>query len=446
MKPTIDKLQARIKELEKTLAVKQKQASDLQAQKTEAEDRCRRFMLERLEGERHEAALVKEMTNLWLGDQLKPKIDELHAHNKGLEATLAMERRQLAEATATRMQPTMDKACPQISICQDISAMHASSGLTQCPHCGRHETKENLLECNICVMKGCSDCHDDWACHETMPHLSDHFSKTLRKWQLSDEDHEQLMKRGLSEQQIQAIGFKTVSGKHQVPYTKSWKGGVQWIDGGYRFVPTLLIPARNYEGQIVALHHRPHHPDSEKGAGKIGKYMWASANKSFNLPNGETPLFWCPGQGHSLHKIALIEGGLKAYVFAHLSGMNAIGAAGGQFWQSAYELQRTLRAQCVTEVTLFPDAGAVNNVNVLLDYFKTFRMLEEWGIPTLVAWWGQVDKAETLDADDYLLQCPDITVDTIQKLKVPEFWEKVPQECQDKLLAGKNAGYFKHLH
>ena len=42
LKPTIDKLQARIKELEVALAVLQKHASDVQVQKTEAEDRCRR--------------------------------------------------------------------------------------------------------------------------------------------------------------------------------------------------------------------------------------------------------------------------------------------------------------------------------------------------------------------------------------------------------------------
>ena len=85
--------------------------------------------------------------------------------------------------------------------------------------------------------------------------------------------------------------------------------------------PMLLIPTRNCEGQIVALHQKPHVPDSGKGPGKVGKYMWISNEKSFNLPNHETPLFYCRG-------IGLVEGGLKAHVLARLSSLHVIGAAG----------------------------------------------------------------------------------------------------------------------
>ena len=138
--------------------------------------------------------------------------------------------------------------------------------------------------------------------------------------------------------------FRTLDSKMNVPFIKTWKGNVDLMTySAPRTGPTLLIPARKYEGQIVALHQKPRNPDMEKGPGKIGKYMWISQDKSFNFPNHEIPLFYCPGQGHSPRSIALIEGGLKAYVFAQLSGLNTISAAGGQFWHSPFELQRTLQ-------------------------------------------------------------------------------------------------------
>ena len=50
---------------------------------------------------------------------------------------------------------------------------------------------------------------------------------------------------------------------------------------------------------------------------------------------------------------------------------------------------RKLSAKAASEVVFFPDAGSVRNINVLSDYFKTFKLLNDWGIPTCVAWWGQ---------------------------------------------------------
>ena len=64
--------------------------------------------------------------------------------------------------------------------------------------------------------------------------------------------------------------------------------------------------------------------------------------------------------------MSLIEGGLKAYVFAHLAARIAvIGAAEGQFWQSAEQLRHSLARLGAAEAVLFPDTGAVENDKVL---------------------------------------------------------------------------------
>ena len=76
--------------------------------------------------------------------------------------------------------------------------------------------------------------------------------------------------------------------------------------------------------------------------------------------------------------MSLIEGGLKAYVFAHLAARIAvIGAAEGQFWQSAEQLRHSLARLGAAEAVLFPDTGAVENDKVLHkrtdDYFFRTR-------------------------------------------------------------------------
>ncbi len=54
----------------------------------------------------------------------------------------------------------------------------------------------------------------------------------------------------------------------------------------------------------------------------------------FRSLDDELPLFFKPGDGHAPHRVAIIDGGLKAYVFAESTGMNVIGSAGGDWYQS----------------------------------------------------------------------------------------------------------------
>ena len=57
------------------------------------------------------------------------------------------------------------------------------------------------------------------------------------------------------------------------------------------------------------------------------------------------------------------------------------------------------------DVTVYPDAGAVENCDVLLNYFRTFYFLSvELRLEVVIAWWGQSSKARHKDADDFLLE------------------------------------------
>jgi hypothetical protein len=41
---------------------------------------------------------------------------------------------------------------------------------------------------------------------------------------------------------------------------------------------------------------------------------------------------------------------------------------------------------------LVPDAGATMNPDVVLSYMRLFKLLETWGMPARVLWWGQNSK------------------------------------------------------
>uniref|UniRef100_A0A7S2SH99 DUF3854 domain-containing protein n=1 Tax=Eucampia antarctica TaxID=49252 RepID=A0A7S2SH99_9STRA len=204
--------------------------------------------------------------------------------------------------------------------------------------------------------------------------------------------------------------------------------------------PAMLIPARNAEGLITALHTKP---DDNASA----KYMWVSSNKSFKLPpNDNFPLFccyydWSPGK-----TVALVEGGLKAYVFAHLAArMKVIGAAGGQFWQSHHELIGTLVRWNAQEVILFPDAGSIVNRCVVLDYFRTFDLVSKIDVKIKIAWWGQEEKTDDLDPDDVLKSLSQVELTKLSLLSVCEFWAFVPGEIRRNLLEGKHKHVFPVL-
>ncbi|CAK0822527.1 unnamed protein product, partial [Prorocentrum cordatum] len=270
--------------------------------------------------------------------------------------------------------------------------------------------------------------------------MHDAFEKILDGLELAEADMNDLEHRGLLEHQIKQVGFKTwPGGSMSVPTMGAWRWG---LGGQVRVYvqPSLLIPARNPEGLITGLHNKPH----RKRGNDASKYMWVSVQKSFKLHTGGSPLFCCWYDWSPASTVALIEGGLKAYVFAHLAGrMKVIGAVGGQFWQSPSELLHALARFEATRVVLFPDAGSTRNKCVILDYFRTFRLLRSWGFQVGVAWWGQHDKQGDADADDLLVG---MRIEEFEArmvvLSIQDFWHQVDGNLQHQLLHSRHFEVF----
>ena len=123
------------------------------------------------------------------------------------------------------------------------------------------------------------------------------------------------------------------------------------------------------------------------------KYRWAKGVESSHLADGELPITVIPN-GKDKSQVWLSEGLLKPFVAAHKHGINAIGAAGGHFSGAANQIKNAIGPY--KELILCPDAGDINNPQVMLRWSKEIKFLESLGKSILIAWWGQ----ETKNDDD----------------------------------------------
>jgi hypothetical protein len=123
------------------------------------------------------------------------------------------------------------------------------------------------------------------------------------------------------------------------------------------------------------------------------KYRWAKGLSSSHLADGELPVTIIPN-GKDNGQVWLSEGILKPFVAAHKHGINAIGAAGGHFSGSPNQVKNAIASY--RQLILCPDAGDINNPQVMLRWSKEIKFLESLGKSVLVAFWGQ----KTKDDDD----------------------------------------------
>ena len=123
------------------------------------------------------------------------------------------------------------------------------------------------------------------------------------------------------------------------------------------------------------------------------KYRWAKGLASSHLADGELPITAIPN-GKDNGQVWLTEGILKPFVAAHKHGINAIGAAGGYFSGAANQIKNAIAPY--REVILSPDAGDINNPQVMLRWSKEIKFLESLGKSLSIAFWGQ----KTKDDDD----------------------------------------------
>jgi hypothetical protein len=196
---------------------------------------------------------------------------------------------------------------------------------------------------------------------------------------LHPDDRADLVRRGLSDAQILAMGAVSIEGN----------------DPGY------ICPCYSPSGLIIGAQWRLRNPGEDVPRYKWINWIGGGAKNGDELPLTVHRPIEIEAQG-----IAIVEGiGAKSFILAQRSGMVTIGAGSdSQFVSSPQHWEIILKAltdeQHINTLTFYPDAGSVVNDSVLGKYKRWFEFAEKLGYAVQIAWWGQTIKGEVPDIDE----------------------------------------------
>jgi hypothetical protein len=242
-------------------------------------------------------------------------------------------------------------------------------------------------------------------------------SKTLG---LSRRHRQALLDRGLPESAIESGLFFSIYPNDDVPPAGIPPNLPGVINGKIAAGGVgIACPAFDGEGRAIGYQIRLENVTDSK-------YRWAKGLTSSHLPDGELPITHIPN-GKDNGQVWLSEGILKPFVAAHKHSINAIGAAGGNFSGSPNLIGTAIEPY--RQLILCPDAGDINNPQVMLRWSKEIKFLESLGKSVLVAFWGQKNKDDDdIDELSSLKEIEFITPSQFLEMGKSDplpFWEKV---------------------
>ncbi|MDJ0558472.1 MAG: hypothetical protein PX638_05075, partial [Microcystis sp. M53599_WE4] len=236
---------------------------------------------------------------------------------------------------------------------------------------------------------------------------------------LSRRHRQALLDRGLSESQIETGLFFSIYPNDDVP--PGIPPNLPGVNNGKIAAGGVGIAclAFDSEGRAIGYQIRLENVTDSK-------YRWAKGLTSSHLPDGELPITHIPN-GKDNGQVWLSEGILKPFVAAHKHGLNAIGAAGGNFSGAANQIKNAIGPY--RQLILCPDAGDINNPQVMLRWSKEIKFLESLGKSVLVAFWGQknkddddIDEIGSLESIEFITPSQFLEMGKSDPLP---FWEKV---------------------
>ena len=204
---------------------------------------------------------------------------------------------------------------------------------------------------------------------------------------LSPNHREDLQRRGLSDDQIETLGARSLS-------------------SGY------LVPFQDETGRYVGAQVRRDNP------GDGTRYFWHSeqSNHAKHNDRGELPLAIFARAGNTA---LIVEGtGVKPFLAGELLGLIAIGAAGGLFHSSPKTFSAAVNALGIRTVLVAPDAGDVINDKVIPRLKKNEKLFRSLGLEVIYLWWNQKTKDDN-DIDELT------SGNGIERLTPQKFWDMV---------------------
>jgi len=217
--------------------------------------------------------------------------------------------------------------------------------------------------------------------------------KILKQLGLTAKHRESLINRGLTDTQINSIGFVSVDRYQEfnlIPISPNFPGmGTRGTlaNGG----SGILIPVRNIKGLIIGfqLARDDRNP----------KYQWLWGSSERRL-SGELPLQF--NKTNDSRELNIIEGTQKPLTAAHLHNINVLGAGGVNWHGSKKEFKGIVNSKLFDLYILNPDTGSKLNHHVMGAYRELYLFLKKLGITLYVRDWGQGDrpKSDKLDVDE----------------------------------------------
>lgn len=244
------------------------------------------------------------------------------------------------------------------------------------------------------------------------------YEMMLSMLNLTDKHLDDLIKRGLSLEQIEKNGYRSTPayGFEQIAKILSEKGCViAGVPGFYEKTPDvwsinfksscsgILIPYRTISGLIQAFQIRLDNPFTDE-KGRKTKYIWLSSVDEEKGTSSQSPAHFV-GNPCDEQAVFVTEGALKADIASALSGRTFIAVAGTGCITSLKEPFEILKRNGITKVYEALDMDKTVNVNVSKAAKKLTGMINEFGFKTKTTkWsWDKNKPDENKGIDDMLL-------------------------------------------
>jgi hypothetical protein len=245
--------------------------------------------------------------------------------------------------------------------------------------------------------------------------------KILKQLGLSAKHREQLQARGLTDTEINSIGFVSVDRYQEfnlISISPNFpgmgdKGTLANSGSGF------LIPAVNVKGLIIGFQIARDDRDP--------KYQHLSGCSKRRVSR-ERPLPLT--KINDSRKLDIAEGFLKSIKSAYLHNINVLGEGGCQWASSPKELMEIVNSNLFDSYILNPDTGSTLNNNVMGGYRALYSFLKKLGINLLVRDWGQGNrpKSDKIDIDEIdtetfnnarIVHYPEWDLDLAQSQQIP---------------------------
>ena len=227
------------------------------------------------------------------------------------------------------------------------------------------------------------------------------YSALLSKLTLAKDHRENLLNRGLTDQELDKLGYKTtpVAGMSMIAkqlrqegyYLAGVPGFFRKEDGNWTFIHEkrgILIPVRDYKGQIQGLQIRRDNTEKRK-------FRWVS---STDMKDGCKAEGWTHLAGPIVETVVLTEGPMKADVIHALTGITVLAVPGVNTLTQLRIALEVLRAEGVERIQTAFDMDFTTNYHVQNGFNNLLALLDDMNFKFGTYLWDSRYKG----LDDYI--------------------------------------------